>query len=360
MSAVHASQGPLEPASPHLRSEVDIVCSLAEATLGDRHGLPWADFRSDYGRDPPAHRAGRARAATAYDEKVDRPGGFMLPHPPRDSRTFPTEKDRAIFTVSPTSVLRGAGGPPAAADDPLARPVQHHDLRPRGPLPRDLGRSPGGVRAPRRHRGVRARGRVDWSTSSACDEDGHRPGRRRTFRVVAYDQPRGCAAAYYPETNPLVPLDSHRRGQQPAGVQVGRGPARGGRRRAAGRASGERRRHGDARGSRRREQAARRARPAQLTLPGRPGLRDSGGVTNPERDPDEIVCATGAAAGRGDGAAGGAAGRAAGDARTPHAPAAAPVADRGVVLPRPLRPGRGRRHAAACPSPRTRTPGCRP
>jgi formate dehydrogenase major subunit len=28
------------------------------------------------------------------------------------------------------------------------------------------------------------------------------------FRVVAYDTPRGCAAAYYPEANPLVPLDS--------------------------------------------------------------------------------------------------------------------------------------------------------
>ena len=28
------------------------------------------------------------------------------------------------------------------------------------------------------------------------------------FRVVSYDQPRGCAAAYYPETNPLVPLAS--------------------------------------------------------------------------------------------------------------------------------------------------------
>jgi formate dehydrogenase major subunit len=25
---------------------------------------------------------------------------------------------------------------------------------------------------------------------------------------VPYDTPRGCAAAYYPETNPLVPLDS--------------------------------------------------------------------------------------------------------------------------------------------------------
>ena len=38
-----------------------------------------------------------------------------------------------------------------------------------------------------------------------------RDGSERTapdFRVVAYEQPRGCAAAYYPETNPLVPLDS--------------------------------------------------------------------------------------------------------------------------------------------------------
>jgi hypothetical protein len=28
------------------------------------------------------------------------------------------------------------------------------------------------------------------------------------FRLVAYDIPRGCLAAYYPETNPLVPLSS--------------------------------------------------------------------------------------------------------------------------------------------------------
>ena len=35
-----------------------------------------------------------------------------------------------------------------------------------------------------------------------------RSARRTGFRVVSYDQPRGCAAAYYPETNALVPLDS--------------------------------------------------------------------------------------------------------------------------------------------------------
>ena len=32
--------------------------------------------------------------------------------------------------------------------------------------------------------------------------------RAERFRLVAYDTPKGCAAAYYPETNPLVPLDS--------------------------------------------------------------------------------------------------------------------------------------------------------
>ncbi|HET9899557.1 MAG TPA: hypothetical protein VFR46_00590, partial [Actinomycetes bacterium] len=32
--------------------------------------------------------------------------------------------------------------------------------------------------------------------------------RADNFRVVAYPTARGCAAAYYPETNVLVPLDS--------------------------------------------------------------------------------------------------------------------------------------------------------
>ena len=29
----------------------------------------------------------------------------VLPHPPRDSRTFPTESGKAVFTVSPIEVL---------------------------------------------------------------------------------------------------------------------------------------------------------------------------------------------------------------------------------------------------------------
>jgi hypothetical protein len=32
--------------------------------------------------------------------------------------------------------------------------------------------------------------------------------RAEAFRAVAYDTPRGCCAAYFPEANVLVPLDS--------------------------------------------------------------------------------------------------------------------------------------------------------
>ena len=38
MSMVHASRGRLEPGSPHLRSEVDIVTSLGRALFGEDIG----------------------------------------------------------------------------------------------------------------------------------------------------------------------------------------------------------------------------------------------------------------------------------------------------------------------------------
>jgi anaerobic selenocysteine-containing dehydrogenase len=54
----------------------------------------------------------------------------------------------------------------------------------------------------------------------SVDEDGT-TRQAPHFRVVAYDQPRGCAAAYYPETNPLVPLEHTAEGSnQPASKSV--------------------------------------------------------------------------------------------------------------------------------------------
>jgi formate dehydrogenase major subunit len=89
MSAVHASHGPLDPPSEHLRSEVDIVCSLALATLGEDSPVPWAAFRDDY-TEIRRRIARVVPGCASYDEKVNEPGGFVLPHPPRDNRVFET------------------------------------------------------------------------------------------------------------------------------------------------------------------------------------------------------------------------------------------------------------------------------
>ncbi|RYP82471.1 FdhF/YdeP family oxidoreductase [Nocardioides guangzhouensis] len=205
MSAVHASRGPLKPASPHLRSEVDIVCSLAQAVLGDRHGIPWTEFRADYA-------AIRRRIANvvpgcaAYDEKVDQPGGFVLPHPPRDSRTFPTTEQKAIFTASPIDVLHVPEGrllmQTLRSHDQFNTTIYGLDDRYRG--------ISNGRRVVFVHPDdITALGLAGGQVVDLVSEwtDGSER-RAPAFRVVAYEQPRGCAAAYYPETNPLVPLDS--------------------------------------------------------------------------------------------------------------------------------------------------------
>jgi anaerobic selenocysteine-containing dehydrogenase len=46
------------------------------------------------------------------------------------------------------------------------------------------------------------------ATTSIWRLAGRRRAPRRHFLLVAYDIPRGCVGAYYPETNPLVPLQS--------------------------------------------------------------------------------------------------------------------------------------------------------
>ncbi len=213
MSAVHASKGPLKPASRQLRSEVDIVCSVAQAVLGDRYDLPWDAFRSDY-TEIRRRIARVVPGCAAYHEKVDQPGGFVLPHPPRDSRTFPTEPGLAVFTASPIDVLHVPEGrllmQTLRSHDQYNTTIYGLDDRYRG--------IKNGRRVVFVHPDdITMLGLVDGQmvdiVSEWIDPDGE-PGEKtveRTapdFRVVAYQQPRGCAAAYYPETNPLIPLDS--------------------------------------------------------------------------------------------------------------------------------------------------------
>jgi formate dehydrogenase major subunit len=204
--SVHASRGPLEPASPQLRSEVAIVTGIAERTLGDRYGLDWRGMRDDYRRIR-THISRVVPGCETYEVAVDRPGGFVLPHPPRDSRTFPTASGRAEFTASPIELLQ-------VTDRQLVlQTLRSHD---------QFNTTIYGLDD--RYRGILGGRRVVFvnaddlaalglANNQQVDLIGHWPDddverRANGFRIVAYDTPRGCAAAYYPETNPLVPLDS--------------------------------------------------------------------------------------------------------------------------------------------------------
>ncbi len=205
MSAVHASRGPLKPASPDLRSEVDIVCSIAEATLGTNGVVPWSEYRSDYShiRKAISHVV---PGCSSYDEKVNQPGGFVLPHPPRDSRTFPTKSGRAVFSASPMEVINVPEG------RLLLQSLRSHDqfnTTIYGLSDRYRGIS-GGRRVVFLHRDdIAASGFSEGDSVDLVSE--WQDGTERSvpsFKIVEYDTPRGCAAAYYPEVNPLVPLDS--------------------------------------------------------------------------------------------------------------------------------------------------------
>ncbi|MEU6700090.1 FdhF/YdeP family oxidoreductase [Pseudonocardia sp. NPDC046786] len=206
MSAVHASHGRSQPAGELLRSEVDIVCSIARATLGDDHVVPWAEFTADYDRI--RDRIGRVvPGCEAYAEKVARSGGFTLPHPPRDFRQFPTASGKAEFAVSPLSVTTLPEGrlvlQSLRSHDQFNTTIYGLDDRYRGIHSgrRVVFISPADLRELGFADGDRVNLVSEWTDGTVRRAD--------DFRLVSYSTPKGCIAAYYPETNPLVALDSY-------------------------------------------------------------------------------------------------------------------------------------------------------
>ena len=149
-------------------------------------------------------------AARRTTRRCEQPGGFTLPHPPRDSREFPTETGKAIFSASPLEVLEVPEG------HLLLQTLRSHD---------QFNTTIYGLDD--RYRGIKNGRRVVFVHPDDIEHLGWQDGDHvdlvsvwhdgsercaTEFRIVAYDQPRGCAAAYYPETNPLVPLDSKAEG----------------------------------------------------------------------------------------------------------------------------------------------------
>ncbi len=208
MSMVHLSRGGLEPPGPEVRSEVAIICGLARAVLGPDHPVPWERFARDYDaiRD---EIAAVVPGFADYNRRVREPDGFQLPHPPRDSREFPTATGKANFALAP---LAWVPVPPGRlvlqtlrSHDQYNTTIYGLDDRYRGITGgrRVVFVNPGDIES----LGLAAGDRVNL-VSEFTGADGVLQERRaEDFLVVPYQTPTGNAAAYYPETNPLVPLD---------------------------------------------------------------------------------------------------------------------------------------------------------
>ncbi|SEC94868.1 FdhF/YdeP family oxidoreductase [Rhodococcus koreensis] len=208
MSMVHLSRGGLTPASEQLRSEVAIVCGIAQALFGPEHAVPWAEFSADYDRI----RDSIARVIPGFadfNRKVRQPDGFGLPHPPRDERRFDTDTGKANFTVNELSWV------PVPDGRLILQTMRSHDQY--NTTIYGLDDRYRGVKGGRRvlfinelditALGYAAGDRVDlvseWETPDGSVEE----RRAEDFRLVPYPTPVGNVAAYYPETNPLIPLD---------------------------------------------------------------------------------------------------------------------------------------------------------
>jgi molybdopterin-dependent oxidoreductase alpha subunit len=231
MGAVHASRGRLVPPDEDLLSEVAIVARLCDhlfgdgdaargdaargsdpAVLRDRSNVPRADWRA-LETDYSLIRAHIERVIPGFDdfeERIRKGRTFFLPNGPRDDRRFATADGKARFTVNP---LEYPVIPPGRL---LLQTLRSHDQYNTTIYGKDD-----------RYRGIHNGRRVvlvnvedirqfgladgeivdlvsEWTRADGSVEE----RRAKEFRIVAYDTPRGNAAAYYPETNVLVPLDS--------------------------------------------------------------------------------------------------------------------------------------------------------
>jgi molybdopterin-dependent oxidoreductase alpha subunit len=201
MSMVHSSVGRLRPGSQHLRSEVAIITALGAALFGE--DLGWTAMGSDY-RVIRKHIEHVVDGFHSFEERLRQPGGFLLPNGARD-RAFTTPDGKAHLTVNPpTSVQVPAG-------HLLLQTLRSHD---------QFNTTVYGLDD--RYRGIKGGRRVVFVNVDDLRDLGLRDGdtvdmisvwgdgerRAENFRVVEYSTPRGCAAAYFPEANVLVPLES--------------------------------------------------------------------------------------------------------------------------------------------------------
>ena len=222
---IHGWHGSAEPVSPHVRAEASIIAGLATAALPSASSIDWLGWSSDYSRVRSAIANTYPQIFHDMETRMAEPGGFHRPIAVA-KREWLTESGKAQF-VTPGTLNE---------DD---------DVSP-GDIPRDVLqlmtlRSNDQFNTTiygyeDRFRGISGTREVIFMHCNDIARLGFKVGQRvllttaiepevkrqvGPLEIVAYDIPEGCAAAYYPECNPLVPLWHHaERSKVPAAKSV--------------------------------------------------------------------------------------------------------------------------------------------
>ena len=202
MGVVHRSEGKLKPTSPTLMSEPSIVAELGQRLVPEN--LSWNTLSQDYDaiRDL---MSDSLRGFENYNERVRQDNGFLLPNPPRDKLEFDTPSGKAAFSMNPLPDVS------VKSNEYVLMTMRSHD---------QYNTTIYGLHD--RYRGIHGNRRVVLMNSLDMAENGLKTRdvihlsssfegtlrQSNDWIVVAYDIPKGNMAAYFPEANELVPLDS--------------------------------------------------------------------------------------------------------------------------------------------------------
>ncbi len=214
LSHIHGSIGRRRPASPHLLSEPAIVARLAKATLDPNPRVRWDDWVGDYGLIRDQIEAAYPAEFRDFNARMFTAGGFDKGNPARERR-WKTEAGRAMFTTP--------AAPTALAEIPGRGVHTLITLRSNGQFNTTIYDNRDRLRGLEGERDIVLMAPAEIAAAGLEPGDrvalvsAHGDGVERRLdglRLVPYDLPAGCVAAYYPEANVLVPLDLHDRASQ--------------------------------------------------------------------------------------------------------------------------------------------------
>ncbi len=208
-SMISGSTGKRKPASPQLKSELEIVAGIAKATLAPNPKVTWDAWVADYSLVRDLIEKSYPQDFDHYNERLFEPGGFYRGNPAHE-RIWETDAGKAVFTVPGQLTSLGFEDKPGRyrlltmrSNDQFNTTIYGYSDRFRGiegtrdvvlMNPQDIAEA-----------GLEEGQIVQLTTD--VEKDVHRSLGGLT--LTPYNIPRGTIGGYYPECNVLVPIDHH-------------------------------------------------------------------------------------------------------------------------------------------------------